>query len=52
VFVPAKIMFGEEYKEVPIVQISIDGSLKPEKEVALGKALADLRFGFSLSLSR
>jgi aromatic ring-opening dioxygenase catalytic subunit (LigB family) len=40
-------MFGEDFRDeargVPIVQISIDGSLKPEKEIALGNALKDLR---------
>lgn len=38
-------MFGEEFTNVPIVQVSIDSSLSPEKHWALGKAVAKLRFG-------
>ncbi|KAG6874302.1 hypothetical protein C0995_001527 [Termitomyces sp. Mi166 len=43
VFVPFKLMFGEELPGVPIVQVSIDSSLSPEKNWALGKAVAKLR---------
>lgn len=43
VFVPFKLMFGEEFTTVPIVQVSIDGSLDPEKEWQLGKVLSSLR---------
>ncbi|CAK5279473.1 unnamed protein product [Mycena citricolor] len=43
VFVPFKLMFGEEFKQIPIVQVSIDSSLSPEKNWALGKAVASLR---------
>ncbi|KAG6819608.1 hypothetical protein H0H93_010332 [Arthromyces matolae] len=42
VFVPFKLMFGEQM-EVPIVQVSIDSSLSPQKNWALGKAVAKLR---------
>ncbi|KAM6500676.1 Extradiol ring-cleavage dioxygenase, class III enzyme, subunit B [Amanita muscaria] len=43
VFVPFRIMFGTEFTEIPIVQVSIDGSLTPEENWALGKAVAPLR---------
>ncbi|KAG5342210.1 hypothetical protein C0989_004522 [Termitomyces sp. Mn162] len=43
VFVPFKLMFGEELTGIPIVQVSIDSSLSPEKNWALGKAVAKLR---------
>jgi len=43
VFVPFRIMFGEEFMDIPIVQVSIDGSLSPEKNWALGQAVAKLR---------
>ncbi|KAJ7702366.1 Extradiol ring-cleavage dioxygenase class III enzyme subunit B [Mycena rosella] len=43
VFVPFRIMFGEELTDVPIVQVSIDSSLSPETHWALGKAVAKLR---------
>jgi len=36
-------MFGNTFTDVPIVAISIDSSLKPEKEWALGAAVAELR---------
>lgn len=42
VFVPFKLMFGDSV-DVPVVQVSIDGSLSPEKNWALGKALNALR---------
>jgi hypothetical protein len=43
VFVPFRLMFGEEFHSVPIVQASIDGSMSPEGNWALGKAIAKLR---------
>ncbi|PCH38289.1 Extradiol aromatic ring-opening dioxygenase [Wolfiporia cocos MD-104 SS10] len=43
VFVPFRLMFGEEFREVPIVQVSIDGSLSPEKNWAAGKVVEQLR---------
>ncbi|KAH8117231.1 Extradiol ring-cleavage dioxygenase, class III enzyme, subunit B [Phellopilus nigrolimitatus] len=43
VFVPFRIMFGHEFQDVPIVQASIDASLSPEKNWAVGKAVAKLR---------
>jgi len=36
-------MFGEDFRSVPIVQASIDGSLTPEGNWALGKAITSLR---------
>jgi 4,5-DOPA dioxygenase extradiol len=44
VFVPFRIMFGEDFTEIPIVQVSIDSSLDPKKNWELGKALASLRY--------
>jgi len=43
VFVPFRIMFGEEFMDIPIVQVSIDGSMSPERNWALGKAVTKLR---------
>jgi len=43
VFVPFRIMFGEEFLDIPIVEVSIDSSLSPEKNWALGKAVGKLR---------
>lgn len=36
-------MFGDELRDIPLVQVSIDGSLSPEKNWQLGKAVAQLR---------
>ncbi|TRM69578.1 Extradiol ring-cleavage dioxygenase, class III enzyme, subunit B [Schizophyllum amplum] len=43
VFVPFRLMFGEELVGVPIVQVSIDGSMSPQKNWAVGEAVAQLR---------
>jgi aromatic ring-opening dioxygenase catalytic subunit (LigB family) len=43
VFIPFRIMFGEEFLDIPIVQVSIDESLNPDTNWALGKALSKLR---------
>ena len=43
VFVPFKLMFGEDFMDVPVVQVSIDSSLSPEKNWAVGKAVEALR---------
>lgn len=43
VFVPFRIMFGHEFKDIPIVQASIDSNLDPEKEWAIGRAVSKLR---------
>ncbi|KAF7338653.1 4,5-DOPA dioxygenase extradiol-like protein [Mycena venus] len=43
VFIPFRKMFGEEFTDIPIVQVSIDSSLSPEKNWALGKAVTKLR---------
>ncbi|KAG8869644.1 hypothetical protein FRB97_000912 [Tulasnella sp. 331] len=50
VFVPFKLMFGDSV-DVPVIQVSIDGSLAPEKNWALGKALNALRSEGILILS-
>ncbi|KIM32151.1 hypothetical protein M408DRAFT_326809 [Serendipita vermifera MAFF 305830] len=50
VFVPFKHMFGDE-TDIPVVQVSLDGSLDPAKEWALGKAVASLRTQRILILS-
>jgi aromatic ring-opening dioxygenase catalytic subunit (LigB family) len=36
-------MFGHEYLDIPIVQVSIDGSLSPEKNWEVGSAVSKLR---------
>ena len=43
VFVPFSLMFGEKL-DIPLVQVTIDGTLDPAKEWALGKAVASLRY--------
>jgi aromatic ring-opening dioxygenase catalytic subunit (LigB family) len=43
VFIPFRIMFGETFTDVPIVEVSMDGSLRAADEWALGAAVADLR---------
>ncbi|KAJ7445760.1 Extradiol ring-cleavage dioxygenase, class III enzyme, subunit B [Mycena galericulata] len=43
VFIPFRIMFGDNFTDIPIVQVSIDSSLSPEKNWALGKAVSKLR---------
>ncbi|OSD01661.1 Extradiol aromatic ring-opening dioxygenase [Trametes coccinea BRFM310] len=43
VFVPFRLMFGEEFTEIPIVEVSMDGTLDPQKEWALGEVVAPLR---------
>ena len=44
VFVPFRIMFGEEFTSIPIVQVSIEGSLDPRQNWQAGKAVAKLRW--------
>jgi aromatic ring-opening dioxygenase catalytic subunit (LigB family) len=36
-------MFGETFTEIPIVEVSMNASLDPEDEWALGAAIAELR---------
>jgi len=43
VFIPFRIMFGHEFLDIPIVQVSIDGSLSPEKNWEVGRAVSKLR---------
>ena len=47
VFVPFRIMFGEDFTGIPIVQVSIDSSLDPATDWAMGKAVAKLRCGIN-----
>ena len=42
VFVPFRLMFGEE-TDIPIIEVSIDGSLNAEKNWALGEVVEPLR---------
>ncbi|THH13610.1 hypothetical protein EW146_g6636 [Bondarzewia mesenterica] len=42
VFVPFRFMFGNEI-DIPVVEASIDGTLSPERNWALGKAVTKLR---------
>jgi aromatic ring-opening dioxygenase catalytic subunit (LigB family) len=37
-------MFGEEFTDIPIVQVSIDGSLDPQTNWQIGKVVAALRY--------
>jgi len=43
VYMPFIHMFGNTFTDIPIVELSIDSSLKPETEWALGAAVAELR---------
>jgi len=43
VFIPFRIMFGNEYLDIPIVQVSIDASMSPEKNWQVGSAVSALR---------
>lgn len=36
-------MFGDDFMDVPIVEVSMDGTLDPAKNWALGEAVAKLR---------
>lgn len=43
-FVPFRIMFGDDMPtDVPIVQVSMDSSLSPSDNWAIGKAVTALR---------
>ncbi|KAF8495609.1 Extradiol ring-cleavage dioxygenase, class III enzyme, subunit B [Gautieria morchelliformis] len=50
VFVPFKLMFGDSF-DIPVVQVSIDESMSPEKNWEVGKALDELRSEGILILS-
>lgn len=43
VFVPFRLMFGEVFTDVPIVEVSFDGSQDPDKNWAVGAAVKKLR---------
>lgn len=44
VFIPFRLMFGETFLDVPIVEVSMDGTLSPEKNWAVGQAVKQLRY--------
>ncbi|KEP50807.1 aromatic ring-opening dioxygenase, catalytic subunit LigB [Rhizoctonia solani 123E] len=43
VFVPFKFMFGDEFTSIPIVEVSQDGDLSPERNWEIGRAVDCLR---------
>lgn len=43
VFIPFRIMFGHEFLDVPIVQVSIDSNMSPEANWEVGSAVSKLR---------
>ncbi|TFY70524.1 hypothetical protein EVG20_g2474 [Dentipellis fragilis] len=43
VFIPFRLMFGETFKDIPIIQASIEESLSPETNWAIGQAVKQLR---------
>ncbi|KAJ7646898.1 Extradiol ring-cleavage dioxygenase, class III enzyme, subunit B, partial [Roridomyces roridus] len=43
VFIPFRIMFGNVFTDIPIVEVSFDSSLSPEINWGVGKAVAKLR---------
>ena len=43
VFVPFRLMFGDEFMDIPIIEVSIDSSLDPEINWAVGRAVKKLR---------
>ncbi|EKM55630.1 uncharacterized protein PHACADRAFT_256379 [Phanerochaete carnosa HHB-10118-sp] len=43
VFVPFSLMFGEDFTDIPVIEISLDGSLDPLKNWAVGQAVSKLR---------
>jgi aromatic ring-opening dioxygenase catalytic subunit (LigB family) len=44
-------MFGEEFTDIPIVQVSIDASLDPQRNWKIGKAVAALRYAEYCAIS-
>ena len=44
VFIPFRFMFGQEFTSIPIVEVSIDSSMDPERNWQIGKAITKLRF--------
>ncbi|CAE6426873.1 unnamed protein product [Rhizoctonia solani] len=51
VFVPFKLMFGDEFTTIPIVEVSQDESLSPDRNWEIGKAVDVLRSEGYLILS-
>lgn len=43
VFVPFRLMFGETFMDVPIVEVSFDNSQNPDSNWAVGAAVKKLR---------
>ena len=50
VFVPFRLMFGEEFTDVPIVEVSMDASLDPEANWRIGQVVEPLRYADRLLL--
>jgi aromatic ring-opening dioxygenase catalytic subunit (LigB family) len=44
VFVPFKLMFGEEFTDIPVIEVSMDSTLDPEDNWRVGQAVKKLRF--------
>ncbi|CAE6424597.1 unnamed protein product [Rhizoctonia solani] len=51
VFVPFKFMFGDEFTSIPIVEVSQDGDLSPERNWEIGRAVDCLRQVFVHSVN-
>lgn len=51
VYIPFKIMFGEEFTSIPIVEVSQDEDLSPDRNWEIGKAVDVLRSEGYLVLS-
>ncbi|TBU65994.1 Extradiol ring-cleavage dioxygenase class III enzyme subunit B [Dichomitus squalens] len=43
VFVPFRLMFGEEFTDIPIVEVSMDSSLDPQANWQIGEVVEPLR---------
>jgi len=43
VFVPFKLMFPDGLTNIPVVEVSIDSSLDPQRHIDIGKAMTPLR---------
>ncbi|CAE6426080.1 unnamed protein product [Rhizoctonia solani] len=50
VFVPFKFMFGDEFTSIPIVEVSQDGDLSPERNWEIGRAVDCLRQAYIHSI--
>lgn len=43
VFIPFRIMFGDEFTRIPIIEASIESDLTPESNWKIGEAVKKLR---------